>query len=332
MTEEKMSEDPTSSSTTTIPFPLPIVSTTPKTWGPPSNSNSTTKFNLLPYAPFGRSDRLGRSADFTSSGTSYDSQGQAQGYGAGGRSSAAAYHQHQHNKRTDRRFQSQTDAGQNADFQYKVTDDDFELVDNSSSRSLSVAAGGGGGSGSIRFSAAQKRQKQNRLRQLNSYRNSRGDDDGGRGGRGGGGYQQFQKTRGGQFGGRGGGRMGGRMGGRGRGRGRGGRGYRERIDRQPSVSVKTTWTMVHEMDLNKISKNVTNTALPSKQEDLFWCGFLDRYNDAYDKCSVKSPATLKRSENKEFYPVTTTDDPVIEKVRRCWKKFNVFKVLKVKKE
>ena len=51
--------------TTTIPFPLPNVSTTPQTWGPPQSSTST-KFSQFPYAPFGRSDRLGKCADFTS--------------------------------------------------------------------------------------------------------------------------------------------------------------------------------------------------------------------------------------------------------------------------
>jgi len=51
-----------------------------------------------------------------------------------------------------------------------------------------------------------------------------------------------------------------------------------------------------------------------KEQDLMWCGFLDQYNDAYDKVSVKNAVPLKRFETKEFYPVTTTDDPVIEKL------------------
>jgi len=49
-------------------------------------------------------------------------------------------------------------------------------------------------------------------------------------------------------------------------------------------------------------------------EDLLWCGFLDQYNDQFDKVSTRTPAPLKRVETKEFYPVTTTDDPVIEKL------------------
>lgn len=48
------------------------------------------------------------------------------------------------------------------------------------------------------------------------------------------------------------------------------------------------------------------------EEDLLWCGFLDQYNDAYERVTSKASVSLKRTENREFYPVTTTDDPVIE--------------------
>lgn len=53
---------------------------------------------------------------------------------------------------------------------------------------------------------------------------------------------------------------------------------------------------------------------PKGVDDLLWCGFLDQYNDQYDKVSTRTPAPLKRVETKEFYPVTTTDDPVIERL------------------
>jgi len=69
------------------------------------------------------------------------------------------------------------------------------------------------------------------------------------------------------------------------------------------------------MDLSKVSKGITNTEPPKSEEDLLWCGFLDRYNDVYEKCSTRTPASLKAYKKKEFYPVSTTDDPVIEKVR-----------------
>lgn len=72
---------------------------------------------------------------------------------------------------------------------------------------------------------------------------------------------------------------------------------------------------VDEYDLPKLlAKVVTDPTPPQSEEDLLWCGFLDQYNDVYDRVSARTPAPLKRSENKEFYPVTTTDDPVIEKL------------------
>lgn len=86
------------------------------------------------------------------------------------------------------------------------------------------------------------------------------------------------------------------------------------MDRQASVAIKTDWKLITDMDLNKMSKGVSNTDKPKMEEDLFWCGFLDEYNEAYDKCSTRSPATLKKVENKLFYPVTTQDDPIIEKL------------------
>lgn len=56
-------------------FTVPFVSSNPYGWGPPdideSNPNApgnVAKFAALPYSPFGRSDRLGRAADFASTG------------------------------------------------------------------------------------------------------------------------------------------------------------------------------------------------------------------------------------------------------------------------
>jgi translation initiation factor 3 subunit D len=227
----------------------------------------------LPYAPFGRSDRLGRSADFTSNYNQYNNQYQ---------------------NRRDRRFNS-NEANVNSEFVYKVAEDDFELVDTSKAVTRSSASFG-----------QKKRNNQNKLKQLNARRGN--DNQGGRGS-----FNKLQNQRGG-------GRGGGRGQGRGGGRGYGGRGgyrrnnWRDRVDRQASVAVKPDWEVVVDMDLNKVSKGIVNTDPPKSEEDLLWCGFLDRYNEVYDKCSVRKTAALKAYKNKEFYPVSTTDDPVIEKV------------------
>ena len=62
--------------TTTTTFSIPFVASNADSWGPPAtlvdNDNAAAsspygnvgKFSALPYSPFGRSDRLGRAADF----------------------------------------------------------------------------------------------------------------------------------------------------------------------------------------------------------------------------------------------------------------------------
>ena len=53
-------------------FSIPYVASNPTSWGPPNqddanpNAPASTTFADLPYSPFGRSDRIGRAADFTS--------------------------------------------------------------------------------------------------------------------------------------------------------------------------------------------------------------------------------------------------------------------------
>lgn len=82
-----------------------------------------------------------------------------------------------------------------------------------------------------------------------------------------------------------------------------------KVDRLPSLTVKGDWVVVEEIDLAQLNKLQANKPT---EEDLTWCGHLDQYNDAYDKTSSKATKPLRRCENKLFYSVTTTDDPVIE--------------------
>lgn len=245
-------------------FSVPYVTPNLSSWGPPAESDVSnpnaplSKFSHLPYAPFGRGDRLGRVADFT------------------GRSNA-------YNHR-----QSRPARDDNEEFQYKVDSYEeatFQLVDTAKAQQSNVR----------RFvtPAAKRRQHTQRLRQVNARRQQQG-----------GGTALQQQNHGGRGGGRGAGR-----GGYGRGRN-----YGPRIDRQASVSVQADWKQVEEVDLAKLTKLLSITEEPPKEEDIVWCGFLDHYNDAYDKVSPRAPVPLKRYETKEFYPVTTTDDPVIEKL------------------
>lgn len=275
-------------------FNVPYVTTNTSSWGPPAKSDESnpnapvSRFASLPYAPFGRSDRLGRCADFTTQSFARTGDATA-GYFRG---------------RTTR-----NDANKNLEFQYKVDSEEakeFQLVDSSNVRAAGAQGGAGGGGKRFVPQARKRAQNAARLRQLNARRENNQNVGGvGR-------FNQPQRTRAGGRGGRGG---------RGPG-GRGGRGgqWRDRIDRQASVSVRPDWRRVEDIDLGKLSKgtsplsNLVDNSSPRGVEDLAFAGFLDQYNDQYDKVSTRTPAPLKRVETKEFYPVTTTDDPVIEKL------------------
>jgi translation initiation factor 3 subunit D len=270
----------------TVSFPVPFVVSQPDSWGPPdytkvddANPNappSSGKYVDLPYSPFGRSDRLGRAADFTNA-----SRGDRSRFNR----------QYDRDRRGDRYGRNKHD--DDKDDEDDGDDEDFQLVDTSKATT------------SKRFvpPAARRRQHTARLRQVNARRQQQG----------GGSTTALSKEvlRGGRGAGRGG--PGGRgVGGRG---GRGGRGgMRDRVDRQPSVAVQNDWVKVEELDLAKLTKNLTASTDVPAAEDILWCGFLDQYNDAYDKVTARQPQPLKRIDTKEFYPVSTTDDPVLEKL------------------
>lgn len=259
-------------------FAVPSVTSNADSWGPPpldgSNGDDAPhpgnldKYATLPYSPFGRSDKVGRIADFTSAGAHND------------------YFNRRNDKNKGRReYRQRMEEEENAD-------DTFQLVDTTKAGTTK------------RFvnPANKRRQHSVRLRQINSRRQQAA------GGSAGGQLDKMTRTTGG-----GGGRGGG-PGGRGGYGGRGGRGGWQRQDRQPSVAVQNTWKAVEDIDLAKLSKNITAPTTVPSPTDILWCGFLDDYNENYDKVNSRVPVPLKRMENKEFYPVTTTDDPVLEKL------------------
>ena len=272
----------------TVKFDIPYVASNLDSWGPPpideANPNAApgnvAKFATLPYSPFGRSDRLGRAADFANTNRPMGSSAAAMGGGGDRRR-----HHHQH-----RRLTIDDTPDENAE-------DSFQLVDTTKIQTTK------------RFMnpANKRRQQTQRLRQINARRQQSA---------GGAAAPQMDKmTRGGRGGGGRG--RGGRGGG---GRGRGGRGggwrgsYNNRVDRQPSVAVRDDWNQVDEIDLAKFAKNITASGDVPSPDDLLWCGYLDPYNDAYDKITSRQPVTLKPMKQKDFYYVSTTDDPVMEKL------------------
>lgn len=85
---------------------------------------------------------------------------------------------------------------------------------------------------------------------------------------------------------------------------------RGKSDRLPSLAVGADWELIDEFDLSQLLKLAAN---PPQVEDLAWCGFVDQYDDAYDKLTTRLSKNIKRQENKIFYDVTTSDDPILEK-------------------
>lgn len=83
-----------------------------------------------------------------------------------------------------------------------------------------------------------------------------------------------------------------------------------KVDRVPSLNVRGEWVVIEEIDLPQLLKLQANQP---KATDLLWCGHLDQYDEAFDKLTSKISRPLRRVENKVFYSVNTTDDPILER-------------------
>lgn len=261
-----------------VNFSVPFVQINNSSWGPPSASTNScagsigsesdegpkSKFHNLPYAPFGRSDRLGKVADFTQPGFGSAAQQQQQQM------------QQQRGRQSyfDQRNRWSSGADNNEGFQYRVdpNEDNFLLVDTTKSSSSQKKF--------VLPASKRRQQRASSLRQLNARRNAAGaamdstrfhPRSSAHARRRGGAHASPQWGRGG----------GGPMGGRGARTG-----WRDRMDRQASVSVKADWVVLDEFELNKLAKLKLEGTMP-KEKDVLWCGFVDQYNEAYDKISTK---------------------------------------------
>jgi translation initiation factor 3 subunit D len=243
-------------------FPTPNITVNPSSWGPPASA-IPEQFLDLPYAPFGKSDKLGKCADFTSNAS--------------------------WNQKKEAGLRRRLDeSSANQDFQYKIDAAEsasFQLVDTSKLKNNAA-----GGWKKKNFTPRNNRNNQNNRRGNSAAANQ----DNGTNHRQMPQRNKWAKQRASNMK-NGGGRRNDRW---------------NRVDRQASVKVGADWENVEEFDLSQLTKLRANKPAV---EDMIWCGFLDTYNDAYDKVTTKSEVPLARMENKEFYYVSTTDDPVIEK-------------------
>ncbi|KAL8032590.1 hypothetical protein ABFX02_13G106300 [Erythranthe guttata] len=78
-----------------------------------------------------------------------------------------------------------------------------------------------------------------------------------------------------------------------------------------SVDIQPEWNMLDQIPFSTFSKLSFSVPEP---EDLLICGGLEFYDRAYDRITPKNCRPLERFKNRNFFKVTTTDDPVIRRL------------------
>lgn len=94
------------------------------------------------------------------------------------------------------------------------------------------------------------------------------------------------------------------------------------------MGIKANWVVIEDMEFHRMAK----LSYPMKTkgsgdrdsddkgkidvgEDIVSCGALEWYDKSFDRVTVKTEKPLLRSDKALLKNVTTTDDPVIRKVR-----------------
>ncbi|PWA56039.1 hypothetical protein CTI12_AA422680 [Artemisia annua] len=78
-----------------------------------------------------------------------------------------------------------------------------------------------------------------------------------------------------------------------------------------SVDIQPEWNMLDQIPFSVFSKLSYNVGEP---EDLVTCGVVEGYDKSYDRTTPKNERRLERFKNRNFFKVTTTDDPVIRRL------------------
>ncbi|EXB30288.1 Eukaryotic translation initiation factor 3 subunit D [Morus notabilis] len=78
-----------------------------------------------------------------------------------------------------------------------------------------------------------------------------------------------------------------------------------------SVDIQPEWNMLDQIPFSTFSKLSFSVPEP---EDLLLCGGLEFYDRAFDRITPKNERRLERFKNRNFFKVTTTDDPVIRRL------------------
>ncbi|KAF5728685.1 hypothetical protein HS088_TW21G00835 [Tripterygium wilfordii] len=86
---------------------------------------------------------------------------------------------------------------------------------------------------------------------------------------------------------------------------------REAAAFKSSVDIQPEWNMLDQIPFSTFSKLSFSVPEP---EDLLLCGALEYYDRTYDRTTPKNERRLERFKNRNFFKVTTTDDPVIRRL------------------
>ncbi|KAK9275418.1 hypothetical protein L1049_022682 [Liquidambar formosana] len=86
---------------------------------------------------------------------------------------------------------------------------------------------------------------------------------------------------------------------------------REAASFKSSVDIQPEWNMLDQIPFSTFSKLSFSVPEP---EDLLLCGGLEFYDRTYDRVTPKNERRLERFKNRNFFKVTTTDDPVIRRL------------------
>ena len=263
---------------------LDLVTSLPSTdgWGPPVTTDTT--LDGVPYAPFSKSDKLGRMADWTD-GKDRDRGGRQQG-NRNFRGMSATITSHYVTGLLIFLIDQQVyGANMQNPFSIQAAEEEatFSVVDNTRTSARSRGFGRGGGAV---FRGRGQRGAQTQ-----------------RGGRG-----TFQRVTGGRGGAQGYDNRGGR-GGRG-GRRFGWRDDKPQRNRDASVNVKPDWQLLEEIDFSRLMKLNLETG---EGEEIDSYGFLYYYDRSYDK--QPGAKTSERKLNvieRAAYSVTTSSDPILQ--------------------
>ncbi|KAJ0404347.1 hypothetical protein P43SY_001467 [Pythium insidiosum] len=84
-----------------------------------------------------------------------------------------------------------------------------------------------------------------------------------------------------------------------------------KIDRTATVKVEASWQILEQFELQQLTRLQANVP---DADDLRWCGSLLEYDTTFDRVTSKSDRRITRFDDRDFFYVTTTDDPVIEEL------------------